>query len=164
MQLICGGVRQGLSPGCLTPESELLITTFVQHHPARQWHIWYVSWYVCSPVHGFFLLFHSTAWIISLLIPSTFCLTLLPVRTRTGKLWTAALIEGSRQNRHLSSGLADSKAALAHEGQIPGSVAMGGKNICPLCLPSWARSVYQVGKWYAPNCRGSRLRGLTLFK
>lgn len=115
---------------------------------------WCLSWYVCSLVHGLSLPSHCAAWITTLLISSTFCLTVLPVRTRPGKLWTPVLIEGCRQNRHISSGLADSQAALTHEGQIPGPVEEGGKNTCPFCLPSWARSMYQVRKWYVPNCRG----------
>lgn len=44
----------------------------------------------------------------------------------------------------MSPGLADSQAALARGGQIPGPAEEGGKNTCPFCLPSWARSVHQV--------------------
>lgn len=82
------------------------------------------------------------------------CFTVLPVRTRTGGLWTPAVIEGAKQGSHMSYGLADSQRALAHGGQIPGPVVEGGKNTCPFCLPSWARSVYQVGTWYVSNCSG----------
>lgn len=59
---------------------------------------------------------------------------------------------------HVSSGLADSQPAWAPKGRIPGPGHEGGKRVheatCPFCLPSWARSAYQVGKWYASNCRG----------
>lgn len=34
-------------------------------------------------------------------LPSTFCLTLLPVRTRPGRLWTPALMKGPGKQAHL---------------------------------------------------------------
>lgn len=89
--------------------------------------------------------------------------SLLPVRTRTGRPWPPALIEGSRQSRHLSSGLADSQAARDHEATFPGPVKEGGESICSFCLPSWERSVCQVGNGMH-LIAGGRLRGLTLFK
>lgn len=61
-----------------------------------------------------------------------------------------------RQSRHMSSGLADSLAARAHQCYIPGPIEEeGGKNTCPFCLPSGARSLSQVGTWYVSNCRGT---------
>lgn len=64
------------------------------------------------------------------------------------------MTDGRVQARPISSRLADSQAALAQRGQIPGQVKQAGKNTCPFCLPSWARSAYEVGKWYVSNCRG----------
>lgn len=93
-----------MSPSCLIPESELLITTYAQGHPAIQRAF---ELGCLFPVHGLSLPSHSTACITALLTPSTFCLAVLPVRIRTGRLRTPAKVEGSRKNRHISSGLAD---------------------------------------------------------
>ena len=126
-----------------------------------QTHSWYLSWDVCFLFMVF--LYHPT--LLPASQPSWF-----PAHSDASKDQNRKALDSSsgwriqeKQAHLLWFGW--SQAAPAYEGQLLGPVEEGVNNTCLFCLPSWARSVYQVGKRYAPNCRGSeRLGGLTLSK
>lgn len=134
-----------MSPGCLTPGSELLITKYAhRHHPcsgtagmgAARSALWSTVFCHCPP--------------FILLLLGTSCLPVLPVRTRVDRLWTPAHAQAKQAHALWLGGCPGYPSPMEEE---------GGKNTCPFCLPTGARSRYQVGTWYVSNCRGMGARG-----
>lgn len=99
-----------------------------------------------------------------LLSPNTFCLTVLLVKNRTGRLLTPALIEGPRQSRLVSSGLAGSQAALTHEARFLAKLSRVGRTLVHSAFPVGRGQCTRLESGMCLIAGAGGPRGLTLFK